>query len=111
MLEAYPTRINYEDIHGRYAHLMGKAIMDETGSEPAAFCEAVALACEVSTNDYALGSTKLFLKAGCGTFLEDLAGMDPAVVAPLLTGAAPLKRCPAACSFTSWPAGAARTTW
>ena len=29
--------------------------------------------------------TKLFLKAGCGTFLEDLAAMDPAVVVPLLT--------------------------
>ena len=26
----------------------------------------------------ALGVSKLFLKAGCGTFLEDLAAMDPA---------------------------------
>lgn len=47
MLEAYPTRIDYEDIHGRYAKLMGPEIMAETGDEPAAFCEAVALACEV----------------------------------------------------------------
>ena len=85
MLEAYPTRIDYEDIHGRYAPLMGKEIMDETGDQPAAFCEAIALACEVSPADYALGLSKLFLKAGCGTFLEDLAAMDPAVVVPLLT--------------------------
>ncbi|KAL1521199.1 hypothetical protein AB1Y20_022751 [Prymnesium parvum] len=85
MLEAFPTRIPYEDIHGRYASMMGKEIMEETGDEPAAFCEAVALACEVSASDYALGLTKLFLKAGCGTFLEDLASMDVAVVVPLLT--------------------------
>ena len=85
MLEAYPTRIDYEEIHGRYAKLMGPEIMAETGDEPVAFCEAVALACEVNTSDYALGTSKLFLKAGCGTFLEDLAAMDPAVVAPLLT--------------------------
>jgi len=85
MLEAYPTRIDYEDIHGRYASLMGKEIMDETGDEPAAFCAAVAEACEVAHADYSLGLTKLFLKAGCGTFLEDLAAMDPAVVVPLLT--------------------------
>ncbi len=85
MLEAYPTRIDYEDIHGRYAPLMGKEMMEETGDEPAAFCAAVAEACEVALADYALGMTKLFLKAGCGTFLEDLAAMDPTVVVPLLT--------------------------
>jgi myosin heavy subunit len=62
MQEAYPTRIPYEDIHGRYAPLMGEEIMEETGDEPAAFCEAVAQACEVSPNDYALGLSKLFLK-------------------------------------------------
>ena len=43
-------------------HLMGEEIMEETGDEPAAFCEAVAQACEVSPNDYALGLSKLFLK-------------------------------------------------
>ena len=62
MLESYPTKINYEDIHGRYAKLMGPEIMKETGDEPAAFCEAIALACEVNTSDYALGMSKLFLK-------------------------------------------------
>ena len=62
MLEAFPTRIDYGDIHGRYASLMGKEIMEETGDEPAAFVEAVALACEVKPADYALGLTKLFLK-------------------------------------------------
>ena len=67
MLEAFPTRIDYGDIHGRYAKLMGPEILESTGDEPAAFCEAIALACEVSTNDYALGLTKLFLKAGCGS--------------------------------------------
>ena len=49
MIEAFPTRIDYEDIHGRYAKLMGDEILKATGDEPAAFCEAIALACEVST--------------------------------------------------------------
>ena len=40
MLEAFPTRIDYEDIHGRYAPLMGKEILESTGDAPAAFCEA-----------------------------------------------------------------------
>jgi len=84
MQEAFPTRIPYEDIHGRYAPMMGEEVLRETGDDPAAFCEAVAIACDVSNRDYALGLTKLFLKAGCGVFLEDLATMDPAVVAPLL---------------------------
>ena len=39
-------------VHGRYAKLMGPEIMSETGDEPAAFCEAVALACEVNASDY-----------------------------------------------------------
>mmetsp|Transcript_64144 Transcript_64144/g.106620 ORF Transcript_64144/g.106620 Transcript_64144/m.106620 type:complete len:1736 (-) Transcript_64144:276-5483(-) len=84
MQEAYPTRIPYEAIHGRYAPLMGEEIMNETGDNPAAFCEAIAIACEVSNRDYALGLTKLFLKAGCGGFLEELSSMDPTVVVPLL---------------------------
>ena len=62
MQEAFPTRIPYEDIHGRYASMMGKEIMEETGDEPAAFVEAIALACDVAPRDYALGLTKLFLK-------------------------------------------------
>ena len=84
MLEAFPTRIDYEDIHGKYAPLMGKEIMDETGDAPAAFCEAIALACEVSPQDYALGLSKLFLKAGEGSFLEELSTMDPQAVVPML---------------------------
>jgi len=84
MTEAYPTRIPYEVIHGRYAPLMGAEVLESTGDEPAAFCEAVALACDVAPRDYALGLSKLFLKAGCGGFLEDLASMDTAVVVPLL---------------------------
>ncbi|EOD17106.1 hypothetical protein EMIHUDRAFT_124129, partial [Emiliania huxleyi CCMP1516] len=46
MTEAYPTRIPYEVIHGRYAPLMGKEVLDATGDEPAAFCEAIAIACD-----------------------------------------------------------------
>ena len=56
------TRIPYEDIYGRYGPLMGDEIMQETGNDAAAFCEAIALACDVATRDYALGLTKLFLK-------------------------------------------------
>eukprot|EP00965_Chrysotila_dentata_P175689 5799983-Pleurochrysis_carterae.AAC.2 len=64
MQEAFPTRIPFEDIHGRYAKLMGEEVVRECGDDPAAFCEAIAIACEVSNRDYALGLTRLFLKVG-----------------------------------------------
>jgi len=84
MQQAFATRIPYEDVYGRYAKLMGPEVVKEAGDDPAAFCETIALACEVATTDYALGVSKLFLKAGCGSFLEDLASMDVSVVVPLL---------------------------
>ena len=34
MLEAYPTRIDYEDIHGKYAALMGPEIMGRRATRP-----------------------------------------------------------------------------
>ena len=51
---------------------------------PSAFCEVVALACDVAYSDYALGFTKLFLRAGKGVFLEELLAMDITEVIPLL---------------------------
>ena len=44
----------------------------------------VALACDVAYSDYALGFTKLFLRAGKGVFLEELLAMDITEVIPLL---------------------------
>ena len=84
MQASFPTRILYEDIHGRYASLLGPEVVAETGDEPAAFCEAIALACGVDKRAYALGASRLFLRAGSGAFLEDLATMDPATVVPML---------------------------
>jgi myosin heavy subunit len=66
MQAAFPTRLGYEELHGRYAGVIGPEVAAETLGEPRAFSEAIALACGVSPDSYALGLSKLFLKAGSG---------------------------------------------
>ena len=43
---------------------------------PMDFAEAVAHACGVPSDDFYLGATRLFLRGGTGTFLEELRHMD-----------------------------------
>ena len=82
MKAAYPTKIRFDDIYGKYASLLPGELVGKL--PPAGFCEVVALACDVDRGDYALGFTQLFLRSGKGTFLEDLIAMDVAEVVPLL---------------------------
>uniref|UniRef100_A0A7S2DI49 Myosin motor domain-containing protein n=1 Tax=Haptolina brevifila TaxID=156173 RepID=A0A7S2DI49_9EUKA len=82
MKAAYPTRIRYESIHGRYAKLLPVELVGQL--PPQGFCEVVALACHVERTDYALGLTSLFLRPGKGSFLEELVAMDTSDVVPLL---------------------------
>lgn len=71
---SYPTRIPYEDIYGRYKEHMPDFVQK---LEPANFTEAIALACDVSEDDYQLGRTKIFIRPGKGAFLEELkVGLD-----------------------------------
>ena len=82
MKAAYPSRIAYDDIYGKYAKLLPSELVGQL--PPGPFCEVVALACDVGHDDYALGFTKLFLRPGKGAFLEELLAMDMKVI-PLLT--------------------------
>ena len=81
MHQAYPTRIPYSVLHGRYATGMPPVLAKLM---PRDFCEAVALVCEVPPQDMHLGTTRLFLRGGKGDFLEDLAEMDLSEAMPLL---------------------------
>ena len=83
MQSSFSTRIPYEAIFGRYAALLPAELVGDLPES--AFCEVVALACNVAHADYALGFTLLFLKAGKGVFLEELLDMDMELVIPLLT--------------------------
>ena len=80
---SYSTRIPYEAVFSRYAALLPADLVGDL--PPSAFCEVVALACNVAYHDYALGFTLLFVKAGKGVFLEELLDMDMELVIPLLT--------------------------
>ena len=71
----------------RYAALLPAEVVSDLPES--AFCEVVALACDVAHADYALGFTLLFLKAGKGAFLEDLLDMDMQAASPPLAPRAP----------------------
>ena len=78
---SYPTRLPYADLHGRYAANMPPILKE---LRPMDFAEAVAHACGVPAADFYLGATRLFLRGGAGTFLEELRHMDVERATPLL---------------------------
>ena len=43
---------------------------------PQVFCEALALALEIPPDDFRLGRTKMFFRAGAGAKLEELMAME-----------------------------------
>ena len=75
MQEAYPTRVPYGAIYEQCEKLVGKEAVRQIKCHPACFCEKVMQTIGKS-DKYALGLSKLFLKAGGGAFLYDLAQMD-----------------------------------
>ena len=81
MHKAFPTRIPYAVLHGRYAACLPAVL---ASLPPRDFCEAVALLCEVDPSDLHLGTTRLFLRGGKGAFLEDLGEMDVQQAMPIL---------------------------
>ena len=81
MAGAYPTRIPYESIYGRYASQMPEFVRK---LEPPLFCEALALALDIHSTSFALGRSKIFFKAGKGQVLEELADRDLSEVIPML---------------------------
>ena len=76
MQEAYPTRVPYDSIMEAVEKAVGKATVDAIQCHPAVFCEKVMQAMVIQGfskgDSYAIGKSKLFLKAGGGAFLQDL---------------------------------------
>ena len=77
MQQTYPTRVPYDTIYKRVRGIVGDELVDQVRCSAAVFCEKV-MQVIGQTGSYALGRSKLFLRAGGGTFLQDLAAMDPA---------------------------------
>ena len=76
MQEAYPTRVAYTAILEACEKAVGKETVQAIKCHPAVFCEKVLQAMVdegLSKGDvYAIGKSKLFLKAGGGAFLQDM---------------------------------------
>jgi len=81
MAGAYPTRIPFESIYGRYAAQMPDFIQK---LDPPLFCEALALALDIDPTSFQLGRSKIFFRAGKGQVLEELAERDMSEVIPML---------------------------
>ena len=69
MRAMYPSRIDLADISARYRHRLPKFMqtMDDR-----AFVSAICAAFDVDADDYALGNSRLFFKAGKAIFLNKL---------------------------------------
>ena len=76
MQQAYPTRVPYDSIFSQVRAMIGDETVDQIDCIPSVFCEKVMQVLGKS-GSYALGKSKLFLKAGGGGFLQDLKQMDP----------------------------------
>jgi len=81
MQAAYPSRINYDLIHGSVVKHLPEFMQKLT---PNAFFEILMAALEIPREKYQLGLTKLFMKAGTGKALEELAEMDVDKMVPIL---------------------------
>ena len=82
MQAAFPSRIPYEIIHSNVVKYLPEFMQAMT---PNAFFEVVMAALEVPREKYQLGMTKLFMKAGTGKAIEELAEMDIDQMVPILT--------------------------
>eukprot|EP00300_Choanocystis_sp_HF-7_P014386 c18673_g1_i1.p1 GENE.c18673_g1_i1~~c18673_g1_i1.p1 ORF type:complete len:1329 (+),score=307.37 c18673_g1_i1:31-4017(+) len=69
----YPTRCPYDYLYNMYVKQMPEAIRHLPASQ---FVEAILMALELDRNQYSLGVTRVFFKAGQLAFLEQLTGRD-----------------------------------
>ena len=81
MQAAYPSRIAYDLIHGNIVGYLPDFMQQMT---PNAFFEVLMAALDIPREKYQLGMTKLFMKAGTGRALEELAEMDIDEMVPIL---------------------------
>ena len=84
MQQAYPTRVAYDAIYLQCEKIMGGEAIGKIGRcHRAMFCEKVLQVLDKG-GVYALGKSKLFLRAGGGTFLHELAAMPAEVLVPAM---------------------------
>ena len=83
MRHGYPNRVPYDLMFDRYKkHLISVPGVAELS--PAQFCEVLAAIAELGPEDYQLGVSKMFLKAGKGKFLEDMKDKPVDEILPVL---------------------------
>ena len=71
MRNGFPNRVPYSMMFDRYKkHLLSVPGIAQLSA--AQFCEILAEIAELDADDFQLGVTKMFLRAGKGKFLEDL---------------------------------------
>ena len=81
MKTGYPIRLPFTSLQGKFANALPP---DLSELPPASFCEKAALACDVSADDFAIGTSQLFLRTGQGALLEQIASMDTRLGGPML---------------------------
>ena len=83
MRHGYPNRVPYDLMFDRYQkHLSGVPGIERLSA--AQFSEILVSIADLAPGDYALGVSKMFLKAGKGKFLEDLKDKPVNEVLPVL---------------------------
>ena len=73
MHEGFPTRCPYEVLYDRYKDVVPPIIAN---LDSASFCEALFMALEVDQDEFQLGITKVFFRAGRLAFLDELRGSE-----------------------------------
>eukprot|EP00299_Pterocystis_sp_00344_P009852 c4277_g1_i1.p1 GENE.c4277_g1_i1~~c4277_g1_i1.p1 ORF type:complete len:1130 (+),score=294.46 c4277_g1_i1:451-3390(+) len=79
MHEGFPTRCPYDDLYERYRLFMPPTV---AGLDSTSFTEALLMALEIDQEEYQLGITRVFFRAGKLAFLDDLTGADYETIAP-----------------------------
>ena len=79
MHAGFPTRCPYDDLYGRYKDMMPRSI---AALDSPSFCEILLMALGLNKEDYQLGITKVFFRAGKLAFLDELTGSEYKELAP-----------------------------
>ena len=79
MHAGFPTRCPYDDLYGRYKDMMPRSI---AALDSPSFCEILLMALGLNKEDYQLGITKIFFRAGKLAFLDELTGSEYKELAP-----------------------------
>eukprot|EP00392_Amoebophrya_sp_AT5.2_P006175 g6185.t1 len=81
MHSGYPNRMEFKYLLQRYQ----SALPDFKDEDPRTFLQALMLAFELPKSDYALGTSKLFLKSGCLAVVDKLTAGNDGKIPPEVT--------------------------